>query len=589
MELTDGDTSGQEWGSDFIADLLKAYGFEFVTFTPGASFRGIEESIVNYNDNDPRVIEAPHEILALSVAHGYAKASGETGLCILHDVVGTLHGAMGLYNAYIDRVPVLALSGTGPLRKSERRPWIEWIHSSPMQGDLVREFTKWDDQPADMDGVTESILRGIKVAETPPTGPTYVTLDHDLQECPLEEAMEIPDFEKFGRPSRMAPDPDAVAEAADLLLEADQPVILVDQVGDSRDAVEALVELAETLGAAVVEQRQHRYNFPNTHPLYHADTDVYRDADVVLGIDVRSLNHTLTNVDPVENVLTEAIDGEFSLINVGTHDLGISSVIVNYYKDRETHVPILAESEQAIPALQEAVDERMEPADRERAAERVEELGSIHDDYRERWRSEVEDTWDETPISIPRLTAEIGEVIAGEAWTIVNGTLRGWPHRLWDIDEFDKYVGGTSGGAGLGYGPGAAVGAALAYHDTGRIPINLQADGDFFMYPSSMWMMSHYDLPIFNVVHNNRAFYNSTNHRIELAKFRGRDASLERARIGTGIWDPTPDYAAVAESMGVNGYGPIEDPGDLAPALEAAWKDARSGQPALVDVISQPR
>ena len=589
--IQDIDVSDQEWGSDFIADLLKAYGFEYVSFNPGASFRGIEESIVNYNDNEPKVIEVGHEGLSVSIAHGYAKATNEPALCILHDVVGTMHGAMSLYNAYVDRVPILALSGTGPMRKSKRRPWIDWIHTALVQGDIVREYVKWDDQPVHIDGVAESIIRSHKIADTTPKGPVYVTLDHDIQECSLDEPIAIPDLEKFSTASKMAPDPDAIEAAADMLVEAELPVVLTDTVGDSRKAVEALTELTELLGIPVVDHRRRRYNFPNTHPMELGETDVYRQADVVLALDMWSLDYVLKDADSVSHELSEAIEGDFSLINIGSHELNASSLTADYYSMRETDLPIMADTELAVPMLVDAVSERLEADEslQQRAEERFEELASRHESRNKQWQHEAEEAWDDTPISTARLAGEIWNIIEDEKWVLVNGRLRGWSHRLWEIDDFDKYIGGDSGGGGVGYGVGAAIGGALAYSNTDRVPINLQPDGDLMFYLCGLWTMGHYDIPLFNVVHNNQSLYNSTNHRMELAKHRGRDASYEKALVGTGIWDPVPDYAQIAESMGVKGYGPVEDPDDLKPTLKAAWEDVKEGQPVLVDVVCQPR
>lgn len=582
----------QEWGSDFVVDLLEAYGFDYVSFNPGASFRGIEESLVNYHDNEsPTVVETPHEGLSVSIAHGHAKATGEPALCILHNVVGTLHGAMGLYNAYIDRVPILALSGTGPMRKSERRPWIDWIHSALVQGNIVREYVKWDDQPDDIDGVAESVIRAHRIANTAPKGPAYVTLDHSVQECALDEPMELPDLDDYRAPTKAAPDPAAVERAADLLADAESPVVLVDQVGDSREAVDDLVDLAEELGAPVIDPRHRRFNFPNTHPLCLSGREFIEDADVILGVDVWSYGQVTKETDKVRHENVPVTDEDVAIIDVGTQDLEVSSLFPNYYALEAIDVPILADSELAVGQLADAVADRMATdADaRRRAAERRETYAEVHADQREQWWADAEAEWDDDPISPARIAGELWDVVRDEEWVIVNGTLRGWPHKLWDIDEFDQYIGGGSGGGGVGYGVGAAIGGALAYDSTDRIPINLQTDGDLMFYPNALWVMGHYEIPLLSVVHNNRSLYNSTNHRIKLADHRGRDASHESAMIGTGLVDPTPDYATIAEGMGVNGYGPIEDPDEIVGALEQALEDVKNGQPALVDVISKPR
>lgn len=587
----DVDVSGQKWGSDFVADLLKAYEFEYVPFNPGASFRGIEESIVNYNDNDPEVITSPHEELSVSIAHGYAKATGEPSICILHDIVGTLNGTMGIYNAYIDQVPIVMLGGNGPLRKSQRRPWIDWMHTASDQGSFVRDFVKWDDQPAHSDGVAESFIRGYNIADTFPKGPVYVTIDHDLQENELEEPLEIPDLDKFAKPSSVAPERDALERAADMLVEAEFPVIFTGRIGNSQVVVDQLVELAETLGAAVIDTRKrHRYNFPNRHPLNLSGTDAFTDADVMLALNVDSITQELTTPNIQTHEITRLVDpDDFDLIDIGGHDLEASSLTGDYFSLHETTLPILGDVEIAIPDLLELVEERVDGDLRERAADRAAEIEARHDEQWEEWQREAEEKWDETPISVPRLAGEVWDVVQDEEFVLVNGTLQRWSHKLWDIDSAEKYIGGYSGGGGIGYGIGAAIGGALAYEGTGRVPINLQADGDLIQYPNGLWVLGHYDIPMLTVVHNNMTLFNSTNHRIQLADYRGRDSSYERAMIGTGLVDPVPDYASAAESFGVNGYGPIEDPDDLGDALRSALADVKNGEPALVDVRSQDR
>lgn len=587
--------SEAQWGSDHIADLLKAHDFEFISFNPGASFRGLEESIVNYNDNTPEVIETSHECLSVSIAHGYAKATNEPAACALHNVVGTLHGTMGVFNAYADRVPLLVLSGTGPIRKSKRRPFYDWIHSALVQGNLVRGFVKWDDQPWHIDGAAESIYRALKIADTRPKGPTYVALDHELQETELDEPLSIPDPDKFIPPSKMAPDPSAIEQAAGMLVGSDFPAIMVDQVGDSPDAVKSLVELAELLGAPVFNSHRtgapHRYNFPNTHPMDLSWTDALSEADTVLALDVWSLDYLLTDIDSESRESQELIDGDFDLIDIGMHELRTSGLVPDQFSMRETELPILADTKLAIPALVEAIEERVQESSalQDRIETRCEAVEMRHEKREQRWKQQVEDQYDETPISLPRLAHEIWRVIEDEPWVLVNGTLRGHAYRQWDIDEFDKYVGGYSGGGGIGYGIGGAIGGALAYQDSDRIPINLQPDGDLMYYPGGLWTMGHYDIPLFTIVHNNGALYNSTKHRINLANYRGRDDSYESALTGTGIWDPTPDYASMAKAMGVNGYGPVEDPDDLSEVLHTAWENVKDGQPVLVDVVCQSR
>ncbi len=589
------DVGEQAWGSDFVADLLAAYGFEFVAFTPGSSFRGLEESLVNYRGDDPLVVETPHEALSVAIAHGHAKATGEPAACALHDLVGTLHGSMMLFNAYCDRVPLLALAGAGPVRTDGRRPYFDWLHTARHQSELVRGYVKWADQPAAVEGIGESLARGLRYATTPPEGPVYVALDHELQEAELEAPIPTPDFDALGPATPPAPDPAAVEAAADRLVAADCPVVLADTVGDDRAAVDALVDLAEALGAPVVHGHRvgtpHRYNFPNTHPLDLSGTDVVHEADVLLALDVFSLDFSLVDVDGATYERTELARDDLAIVDVGLRDGRVAGHAGDAFRLRETALSVAADTALAVPLLRDAVVERLadDAAARERAADRAAAMAERHDERRAAWRASAEAARDEEPVSLPRLAAECWSVLEGEPWVLVNGTLRGWAYRLWAIDEWDEYVGSYSGGGGIGQGIGQAIGAALAYEDTDRVPVNLQPDGDLMFYPGGLWTVAHLDLPMLTVVHNNRSLYNSTAHRMTLAEHRGRDASEASALVGTGLVDPTPDYAAMADSMGVAGFGPVEDPDELPAALEAAWETVRGGGPALVDVVCQPR
>ncbi|MPZ72576.1 MAG: hypothetical protein GEU74_04990 [Nitriliruptorales bacterium] len=134
------------YGSDVMVDAMQAYGLKYVSLNPGSSFRGLHDSLVNYGEGSPEIIECPHEKVAVGLAHGYTKASGEPMAVILHDVVGLLQGTMGIYYAYIDRSPVIVFGGTGPMALERRRPNIDWIHTANVQGNAVRDYTKWDDQ-----------------------------------------------------------------------------------------------------------------------------------------------------------------------------------------------------------------------------------------------------------------------------------------------------------------------------------------------------------------------------------------------------------------------------------------------------------
>ena len=172
------------YGSDRVADVLRALDIPYVALNPGASFRGLHDSIVNHLGNErPRMLLCLHEEHAVALAHGWAKVTDRAMAAILHSNVGLMHGTMAIFNAYCDRTPMLILGATGPVDAARRRPWIDWLHTARDQGALVRGYTKWDDQPASAQAATESLLRANLIANTAPFGPTYVNLDAGMQEA----------------------------------------------------------------------------------------------------------------------------------------------------------------------------------------------------------------------------------------------------------------------------------------------------------------------------------------------------------------------------------------------------------------------
>ncbi len=579
--MSDSTESGNDnkWGSDVFVDLLQELGFSHIPFNPGATFRGLEESLVNYGNNNPTVVETPHEGLTVSIAHGIAKSTNQPSVCVLHNVVGTLHGTMSIFNAFCDRVPMVILAGCGPLAKSDRRPWIDSIHTALIQGNIVRDFVKWDDQPMDIPGTIESIQRGYKIANTPPKGPVYITIDSTIQEELAESGFSL-DSSSVSRsepPSAIHPDPTAIKQAAELIESAEFPVIISDRTSQVQHIETELEKFAEQIGAPILDPFKSRYTVSNQHGLYLQEMDTLSEADVLLNLDVRSIEYMLKSV--------EREVSDYTIIDIGYHEVGTSSLIPYNNELHNVAVSIMSDPATAISELQNVTDLSETDSATRRKQHIQQELKRSPTD----WHQKAQDEWDESPISTARLAYEIGEVIQDEEWTLVNGSLSDWEHRFWTIDEPEKYYGRGSGGEGLGYGIGAAIGGAFVSNSNDRIPVNIQADGDFMCYPNALWILGHFELPLFTVMHNNQSYYNSTEHRMNLAASRGRNADYEQALIGTGLVDPTPDYATMAESMGVSGFGPIDDPDNLREELEAAWQAVKDGKPVLVDVICQPR
>ncbi len=526
----------------------------------------------------------------MAVAHGYGKAKGRPMAAIVHDVVGLLHATMAVYVAWLDRAPVLVLGATGPMAVEQRRPWIDWIHTALVQGQAVRDYVKWDDQPASLSSIVESFIRAHRIAMTEPWGPVYLCFDAALQEQRLEGAIPIPAIGRFAPPAPVQGDPRALEAAARCLLEAAHPVVLADYVGRSARGVEALVELAELLALPVIDLGS-RFNFPNTHPLdlAGAEEDLLPQADLVLALDVFDLQKALETVDRTSRLARPLIRDGTKVIHISLNDLGVRAWTQEFGRLQPVDLAITADTSVALPALTalcRALVEGEEGRGGRRRARRA-TLEAMRGRLRDRWQNTAERARDARPISVPRLATDLWEAVKDEDWVLVNRTLHGWTRRLWDWTSPSQYVGALMGG-GVGYGIGHAMGAALAHLGSDKLCIDIQPDGDLLYTPSGLWTAAHHRIPLLIVMFNNRSYYNDEDHQVLMAKARGRP--VENAHIGLRLDDPPADFAGLARAFGIHAEGPLEDPADLQPALERAVRHVkRERQPALVDVVTQSR
>ncbi|MDP2623780.1 MAG: thiamine pyrophosphate-binding protein [Actinomycetota bacterium] len=576
---------GRRYGSDVIVDLLHQYDIRYAALTPGASFRGLHDSLVNYGGNRPEMILCQHEEIAVGMAHGYSKASGEIMVSIVHDLVGLIHSCMAIYYAYIDRAPILILGATGPMNEAKRRPRIDWIHTANVQGTAIRDYTKWDDQPASVDGFPGSIARGYRVALTEPQGPVYICLDAQLQEDPLDREIPLPSPHAARVPTRMAPDPVALDRVAQMLVQAERPVLMAEYLGRDPAAFDALIRLAETVSAPVIDVRA-RSNFPTNHPLNMTDTDVLEDADLVIALDVRDLERPTTELDSATRKMRSVLPGGTPFVEIGFVDLELSSWSLDYGRYQETAVSILADTSLAVPALTDLCAERLRgnSARADALKERGARIGQRHAQWRDRWREEARQDWDATPMTTARLAMEVWGAIKDEDWVLTAGTLKDWALKLWDFDRHYRHPGKD---LGTGTQIGISLGVALAHKGTGKLVVDLQPDGDLMFDAGALWVAAKHEIPLLCVMFNNRAYYNDWEHQIRMARVRGTPA--DRANIGMDMRGPEPDFAGLARSMGWYAEGPIEDPRDVAAALKRAIAQVKDGKPALVDTITRFR
>ena len=573
-------------GSDFMADVLKAIGMQYVAINPAAGFRSLHESITNYSGNrNPEILTCLHEESAAGIAHGYAKAAGKPMGVMVHGTVGLQHAAMGIYNAWCDRVPMIVFAGNG-IDAATRRPGVEWIHSAQDPAALVREFVKWDDQPASLQHFAESAVRAYKYTLTAPMEPVVVCLDMDLQEEAIEHAekLRIPKITRVTQPQG---DTSALREAAKLLVAAVKPVILADRAVRSQNGVKLMVELAESLGAPVVDLGG-RMNFPNTHDLDCSalKQTLLRDADLILLLEVNDAWGNLNSFADPYKTHQPVIRPGAKVITISMQDVYHKS----NYQDTQRFMPadlaIGGDVEATLPDLIDAV-KRASTAERKSAfAERATAVAKMHRGMKERDKEAAALGWDVSPVSTARLSAELWNAIKNEPWSLAVSERLQWPRRLWPVTDYHQALGGN-GGYGLGgYSP-ITLGAALANKDKGLITVTFQPDGDMLYAPGVLWTAAHHKIPLLWLMHNNRCYHQEIMLVQRMAAIHDRPQAT--ARIGTEITNPDIDFAKIAQGMGVWAEGPVTDPAKLGAAIKRALAVVKDGKPALVDVVCQGR
>ncbi len=586
-------TANDRPGADFMIDVIKSLGIEYCAANPGSSFRGLHESMITYGGNTkPELLTCTHEESSAAMAHGYAKIEGKPMMIMAHGTVGLQHASMAIYNCYADRVPLLIVLGN-ILDINYRRGSAEWYHSVQDAASMVRDYIKWDDTPISLSHFAESMVRGYSIAMTPPLEPVVIVADGELQEQPIrEKKLRIPKLVASAPPQG---DSGAVAEAAKLLVAAENPVIVAARLARTPKGIDLLVELAELLQARVHDQRM-RMNFPSSHPLYARPNydplgPNISDADVVLALEAQelwSLTHRMTPLNRFGMESQSTLKPGAKVISVSALDLNHKSNYQDFGRYVEVDLKITGDAEATLPALIEHV-KRLLTADRRRALqERGARTAAANRQLYDRIREGAAVAWDASPISTARLTAEIWAQVKNEDWSLVSNDRYPsyWPTRLWNFTKHYQYI-GAQGAAGIGYGAPAAVGAALANKKHGRLTVNIQPDGDLNYAPGVLWTATHHQIPLLTIMHNNRAYHQE---RMYVQMMGNRfDRGIDRSDIGTALQGPNIDYAMMAKTYGMYGEGPIVDPKDLAPAIRRGIERVKKGEPALIDVVTQPR
>lgn len=553
------------FGSDVVAETLRALDIPYIALNPGASYRGLHDSLVNYLGNErPQMLLCLHEEAAIAIAHGYAKVTGRAMATAVHSNVGLMHGTMAIFNAWCDRMPVIVLGATGPVDAQHRRPWIDWIHTARDQGALVRGYTKWDDQPASPAAAREAVLRASWIANTAPMGPVYVNLDAEMQEGKLPEPLPPVETGRF-IPQAISAAPAALIEqAADTLSAAKRPVILAGRVSRSLESWNARVALAEAINARVVTDLKIGASFPTDHPLHVGAPgtllpvpealEALAQADVILSLDWVDLAGTLKAAKTSATVIQVSVD----------HHLH-NGWSMDYQGLPTVDLFLAGDPDQTVPAL-------------------LEHLGGPRTASVVSAPSRAMPKLSDGPLTVEHLALGLRQAVGDRAMSLTHLPLS-WNGAWWPFQHPLDYLGGDGGG-GVGGGPGISVGAALALKGSGRLPVAVCGDGDFLMGITALWTAAHYRIPLLLVVANNRSFFNDELHQERVARMRNRP--VENRWIGQRISDPDIDLASLARAQGAQAWGPIETQIDLAASFAKAIEAVENGAVAVIDVRVEP-
>ncbi len=557
------------WGSDPIAAMLRELDIPYISLVPGATYRGLHDSIVNYLGNrSPQMVLSIHEENAIAVAHGYSKVTDRMIAAAVHANIGLLRTPMAIYNAWCDRAPILMLGATGPWDATKRRPWIDWIHTSSDQGGLIRNFTKWDNQPGSPEAAMEALLRASQIAQTAPKGPVYINLEVEMQEKKLDAMPPLPDVSRYPVPQATLPAPELVAAAAKLLSNAKNPLILAGRCSRSLDGWKQRVALAEKLNAPVLTSIKIAASFPTDHRLHPVPPfqqllpeakKLIAAADVILSLDWLDLAGTL------KQTFGDSASGSVSakIIQVSCDAYSHRGWSMDHQGLPPMDLYLMCETDAAVPLLLDAVKPRVASAV---LPERV---------------------------PLPPMPAEVSLRGVGAALETATRGMDvcytrlplGWSGAYTHFRHPLDYI-GHDGGAGVGSGPGMTVGAGLALKGSGRIPIGVVGDGDFLMGNTAVWTAAHYQIPCLMIVCNNRSFYNDERHQGRMAKARGRPE--ENKWIGQHLTQPDIDIAGMARMMGGEGIGPVDQVADVLPAIEKGIALARQNKICVIDARVSP-
>ena len=557
-----------------MVQILKDLNIEYIAANPASSFEALQESIVNYGsppNTMPELITALHEESAVDMAHGYAKAQGHPMAVMLHGTVGLQHASMAIYQCYHDKTPVVIIVGR------DDKFFRQEQTANDIAG-ITRAFTKWDSQPTTLQEALKDIQTAFNEAITPPMGPTVIVLDTDIQK---EEAgqLKIP---KYNKPEILAISKRNATKIAKNLMEAKNPRIHVGRLR-THEGINKAIELVEITGSSVrTSATSGPLSFPERHPL--CGEGYNQDYDYILGLESDGKNTSIQG----PTLLSRADKRDLSNIGFGF----IRKPVIPPRRDLSGENDLTADAEASIPIIIEEYKRILKADDISDTAEkiRLDTSANIrkHEKDLKQTLNKKRKGWDSSPVSLGRLYAELWPLIKDLDWCLSSPTVFSSRHHvgMWEHNKPYSYL-GMHGAGGIGYCIGASAGAGLAAKTRNRIVINIQCDGDLNYTPGSLWTAAHHNLPLLTIMHNNRGYHQEVMYLQYMAGVRGR--GTDRMHIGTTLREPFIDYAKLAEAYGMNNEGPIDNPNELSAAYKRGINSVLSGEPYLIDVITEPR
>ena len=572
-----------KWGSDVVAEVTRRLDLKYIALVPGASYRGFHDSIVNYLGNDnPQMVICLHEEHAVSIADGYGKVTEEPMAVALHANVGLMHASMPIFNAWCDRTPMVIFGATGPVDAHRRRPWIDWIHTSKDQASIIRDYTKWDDQPASPQAAVESVLRANQIARSVPYGPVYICLDAGLQEAPLAEGVAIPDAARFAPPPPPAAPRESVLKVLEAIDKAKFPLILMGRVSRKQADWDRRVRFAEAIGAAVLTSSNDPAAFPTTHPLHFAApclrpskaaTALIEKADLILSLDWLDLAGVFRL--SLGTAQTQ-VPADKTIMHCSVDSIRTNGWSMDHQALAAVDIPIFAEPDQFVAQMLDEMEIKKIP----KVKPRPEMKSLAH------WKAGTGKSPANPgqPMSLWDMAMTVRDFAKKQPVTFARLPI-GWPGEAYEFDGPLSFMGNDGGGA-VGTGPGHTIGAALALKDTGRLTIGVLGDGDYLMGVNALWTASRMEIPMMIVVADNRSYYNDEMHQERVAQARSRP--VQNRWIGQRIDDPRVDLVAMARAQGFESEDPVSTTEALAKALQRGAEVVAKGGRYFIDSVITP-